>query len=168
MAVTDIVLTPIRKSWITFCDILTYLSGEGDWKLRPLHQAVIDRLLTYLDAATSSKIRSQLDQNYFMQFMPDGRINTFFFNNLPDHLLITDPTFQHCLFKVEIIADGRKQHGQVIFYGGRIFSVEFKKPHKFFADKDIKIGAVISGKSKDTFTAVLDRAEHGRETGHNP
>ena len=168
MAANNRPFNPITLLWATFCDILSYLWREGDWRLRPLHQAVINRLLTCLDSSTSSKIRSQLEQKYFMQFIPEGRINTFFFKNLSDDLLISDPAFQDCLFKVEVFADGRKQRAQVTFYKGRIFSVEFKKPHKFFVGKDIKIGSVTLGKPKDTFTAVIDRAAHGQETDNNP
>jgi hypothetical protein len=145
-----------------------YLWGKGDWKLRTLHQAVIDKLLTFLDAEKSSKIRTQLEQKYFMQFIPDGRINTFFFDNLPNNLLIDDSAFQDCLFKVEVFVDGRKQHAHVTFVKGRIFSVEFKKPHKFFVGKYIKIGSVSPGRPNDTFTAIIDRAAHGRETEENP
>ena len=39
---------------------------------------------------------------------------------------------------------------------------------KFFVGKDIKIGSVTRGEPKDTFAAVIDRAEHGRETDENP
>lgn len=161
-------LTSIIILWTKFCDILSYLWREGDWKLRPLHQQVIDKVLAYLDTELSNKVRAQLEQRFFMQFMADGRVNTFFFNNLSNSLVISDPAFQDCLFKVEVFADGRKQHAQVTFSNGRIFEIEFKKPHKFFVGKDIKIGSVTRGEPKDTFAAVIDRAEHGRETDENP
>ena len=71
-------LTSIIILWTTFCDILSYLWQEGDWKLRPLHQQVIDKVLAYLDTELSNKVRAQLEQRFFMQFMADGRVNTFF------------------------------------------------------------------------------------------
>lgn len=147
---------------------LCYLWGEGDWKLRPLHQQVIEALVAYLDAEKGSKIKLQLEQQYFMQFIPEGRINTFFFRKLPNHLLILDPAFQDCLFKIEVFVDGRKHYAQVTFAKGRIWSIEFKKPHKFFKGKNVRVGLVKHGKSKDTFTTVIDRAAHGRETDENP
>jgi hypothetical protein len=149
-------------------NLLCYLWGEGDWKLRDLHRQIIDKLMTQLEARVSDKIKSQLGHKYFIQFIPEGRINTFFFDKLPNDLLISDSGFQDCLFKVEVFADGRKQQAQVTFYKGRIFSMELKKPHKFFVGKDIKIGSVTLGKPKDTFTAVIDRAAHGQETDNNP
>jgi hypothetical protein len=168
VAVIEKLLSTISMPFKTLNRIDCYLWGQGDWKLRPLHQQVIDKLLAYLDHGQSDKIRSQLEQKYFMQFIPEGRINTFFFNNLPDTLLISHPGFQDGLFKIEVFVDGRKQHAQITFYKGRIFSVEFKKPHKFFTGKDIEIGSVTSGQPKNTFTAAIDRAEHGRETDENP
>jgi hypothetical protein len=147
---------------------LCYLWGEGDWKLRPFHQQVIEAVVDYLDAEKGNKIKLQLEQQYFMQFIPEGRINTFFFRKLPDDLVIRDPAFQDCLFKVEVFADGRKHYAQVTFVKGRILSIEFKKPHKFFVGKDIQIGTVTPGQPKDSFTAVIDRAAHSSETEENP
>jgi hypothetical protein len=168
VAATENFFAPITRLWEAFCDILTYLEGAGGWKLRSLHQAVIDRVVSFCDPATSSKIILQLEQKYFVQFMPKGQISTFFFKRLPEELLIPDPKFLNCLFKVELIVDGRKQHANVIFVKGRILSIEFKKPYEFYMGKDVKIGEVAEGQPKDSFTAIIDRAEHGRETDENP
>lgn len=146
-----------------------YLSGYGAWKMRPLHRQLLDAFLPSLDADLRAVVERQIAQPFYMQFWNQGRINPFFFTPLEMEpaLRIADPAFVDRPYKVELYVDGRKQHAHVTFFEGRIFSVEFKKPSKFYKVKEIRFGAVTLGKPKHSMGAVLDRYAHGRDDAHN-
>lgn len=167
VAVIDKLLAPILIPFEILDRISIYLWGDGDWKLRPLHQQVVDRLLSHLDPEISEKVRLQLQRRYFIQFIPHGRINSIFFNNIPESLLISDPALSNALFNIEMFVDGRKQQVKVTFSKGQIFTIEFKKPHKFYEGKEIRFGAVTLGKPSQDYASVIDRYEHGREADKN-
>lgn len=169
---TETEQSPYPKSFIgrainVFFNFTEYLTGGGDWKLRPIQQQLLGAFLSGLEPEVCALVEQQLTQPFYMQFWHGGRISPFFFKdfNLPRELRIPDPEFADRLYKIEMFVDGRKQQAHVTFYRGRIFSLEFKKPFKFYEGKDVRFGAVTLGKPKQSFTETIDRQEHGKD-GH--
>jgi hypothetical protein len=142
--------------------------GQGDCKVTPLQQLLLNAFLPTLNAEIHSIIEQQLSKPYKISFFNDGRISPFYFKNpkLTPELLIPDPAFSDRLYKVEMFVDGLKQHAHVTFFEGRIFSIEFKKPFSFYKGKDIRFGVVTLGNSKGSFTESMDRHEHGKDGRH--
>jgi hypothetical protein len=139
--------------------------GAGSHKADLMHLDIIEAVLSDLPVNISETVRAQLDRRYFFSWMTNGRINVFFFYDLSELPLIQDPAFDDSMFKVELFVEGRKHVAHVGFYKKRIHCVELKKPRAFFAGKRYLVGAVKEGKPKESFTNVIDRAEHGKETG---
>jgi hypothetical protein len=159
----------VEDLWISILDGLSHIffiiDGTYQQKLRLYHRQAIDTVLAYLSPDIKEKVEQQLRQKYYVSYMSDGRINAIFFKAMPDDLLLPDPAFADRLYKVEMFVNGRKQTANITFSRGRIFEVQFKKPHKFYKDKDIRFGAVTLGASNQSFTGAIDRLEHGKD-GH--
>jgi hypothetical protein len=100
--------------------------------------------------------------------MSDGRINVFFFFDVGGLPLISDTAFEDRLFKVSIFIGDQKYMAHVSFYKRRIHCIELKKPRRFFKGMIYRVGTVMEGKPSDSFTGVIDRAEHSKETDDNP
>jgi hypothetical protein len=154
--------------WKFFWDIQRFWGKEGNWALDPIHSDVIFKVVNSLDRDTKLAVETQLKQEYFFSWMSHGRVNVFYFYDLDKIPLIPDPQFSDKLFKVDLYVEDRRQSAHVIFFEGRIFSVEFKRPREFYVGKEYRVGSVTEGSPKDTFTAVIDRAAHGKETEINP
>jgi len=133
--------------------------------LTPLQSQVLDRLLLELEPEARALVEVQLKQPYYISFWHEGRISPIYFKHfrLPRELRIPDPEFVDRLYKIEMFVDSRKQQVHVVFVDGRIHRFEFKKPFKFYESKDIRFGKVTLGKPKQTYTAALNRLEHGRD-----
>lgn len=82
-------------------------------------------------------VQRQLAQSFFVERMSRGRINVLRYYENDPSLAIGDPQFADYLFKVRLELDGAGQTAHVTFYKGWLFSVEFKKPGRFFARKEI-------------------------------
>jgi hypothetical protein len=157
----------IRFAWEYLMDVLRFLCREGCWSIDKIHADIIQAVLLCFEPNLAQCVRAQLEHRYFLSWMSSGRINVFFFYRPGCLPLLPCPEFTDYLFKVQLKIDGRRYRAQVTFYEGRIFSVEFKKPRKFFLGKEYSIGEVTRGEPKDTFTRTIDRAEHGHETDDN-
>ena len=160
-------ITCARMALKCLADVPRYIFCEGQWSIDRIHADIIEAVLLHLDSGDSECIRAQINHRYFFSWMSSGRINVFFFYRRDQLPLIPGLEFMDCLFKVQLKVDNRRYCAHVTFYKGRIFSVEFKKPRKFFLGKEYSIGAVTRGEPKDTFTRIIDRAEHGHETDDN-
>ena len=160
--------TIIRFAWNYFWDAQRYLFKEGKWKAEPIHLSLIDAVLNHLQEHQKSVVREQLENRYFLSWEPDGRINVFFFYDESSLPLLSVPEFEDRLIKVELFVEGRKHVAHVIFYKGRIHSIELKKPRSFFKGKSFRVGSVTEGKPSDSYTGAIDRLEHGKETETNP
>ncbi len=162
--------SPYPKSLIgrvfrSFSHFTEVLGGSGAWKLRPLQQQLIETFLPSLDLDIRALLEQQLAHPFFMQFWHKGRVNPFFFDNfqLPREIRLPCPEFQDRQYKIEMFVDGQKQHAHIVFTSGRIYSIEFKKPFKFYEGKEIRFGAVTLGKQNQSLAATIDRAEHGKD-----
>lgn len=158
----------LRYAWRYFWDAWRFVERAGRWEADPIHLELIDAVLLHLEASNAKIIREQLAERYFFSWMSEGRINVFFFYDEKALGLIQDEAFEDRLFKVELFVDGRRYVAQVGFYQGRIHRVELKKPRSFFKGKSYGLGAVTEGNPSKSYTAVIDHAEHGRETEINP
>lgn len=130
--------------------------------------SLVDAVLRTLPLDQAEVVRAQLSKKYFVQWMSDGRINTIFFDRPESIPLLDDQSFADKLFRVDLFIGDKKYPARVTFYKQRIFSVELKVPRKFYKGKEFRVGAVTVGKAKDSFTAVIDRASHGKQTETNP
>jgi hypothetical protein len=149
--------------------LLTYLTGGGSWGLYPYESKIIEAVIDYLDNDIRQSVEAQLKQNFFLERIGGGgRINVFRFYDFNKALKIPYPEFSDLLLNVEVMIEGKKHITHVTFYKGYLFSIEFKKPGKFYLGKEIKIGKVGLGKPKQSYTSAIDRLEHGKETDYNP
>jgi hypothetical protein len=145
---------------------LTY--GDGDCKITPLQQNLLDALLSNLSPHIRGQILLQLSQPFKISFYNDGKINPIYFkkSTLNADLIIQNPDYDDCLYNVEMFVDGQKQYASITFYKGRLFSFEFKKSSKFYKNKEIRFGAVKRGNSKQSMAVAIDRQEHGKYGRH--
>lgn len=160
------ILRILRQVVTRGLDLLTYLSREGDWSIRPHEMEVITAVIRDLDVNVADAIQSQLQKSFFVERIPDGRINIFRFYDKVDHLRIREPEYADLLIKAKLEVDGQKQIVHMTFHKGIIFSIEFKKPGKFYAGKEISISDVKRGSLKESYTLAIDRIEHGTNEGN--
>jgi hypothetical protein len=140
------------------------LTGSGAYRIIPLHRQLLDTFLSAVEPDVRAMLEKQLVQPFYMQFWHGGRISPFFFDHflLPREIRLPCPEFEEKLYKVEMFINGRKQHANVVFYHGRIHTIEFKKPFKFYEGKYIRFGAVTVGNPEQSMTVAIDRSEHGK------
>ncbi|MEL6370286.1 MAG: hypothetical protein AAFR03_06170 [Pseudomonadota bacterium] len=148
--------------------LLHYICGDGSWRLLGHEEAMVNACIESLPDSAAQSVKRQLKSGFFVERIPDGRVNRIFPRRKDRAMAIELPGFEDCLYKVRFETDGEKMTGHVTFYDGFIYSVEFKKPKKYFKNKAINILRVSKGRSKDSVAEILDRAEHGRETETNP
>src|SRR5687767_12223943 len=142
-------------------DCVYFVCGEGTWRLRPHESQVIAAVIDSLPVDKREMVQRQLARSFFVVRMLRGRINTLHYYEGDASLAISDADFADCLFKVRLELNSAGQTAHVTFYEGRLFGVEFKKPGRFFARKQISIREVARGRPKDSYTRVIDRSEHG-------
>lgn len=142
-------------------DALTFIFGEGSWSLKAHELEVLNAALSILDEKARTLVEKQLDQGYFVERVPDGRINVFRFYDAIHDLRLPSPEFSDLLVSVKFIVDGARETAHVTFYKGQIFSIEFKKPGKFYVGKNIEIGDSEIGESGQSYTHEIDQSEHG-------
>jgi hypothetical protein len=130
------------RSW----DFISFISGEGSWKLFPHEELVLNAVKEFLPNNILESVNAQLNKNYFIQRMHSGRINTLFIYDSDDCERIVDDDYSNMLFKVVLMVNKRKQIAHVIFNNGLVHSIEFKKPKKFYAGSDIVISNIMLGK----------------------
>jgi len=127
----------------------------------PTEVTITKSVLNYFDENISNLLEKQLSTDFFMERIPDGRINIFRFYSFDDNLRISLQEFSDLLIKVGLLVDGKREVAQVSFYNGYIFSIELKQPRKFYVDKQIEINGIETGLPEDSYTNEIDKAEHG-------
>ena len=130
--------------------------------MQPYEKTVVDAVICSFSESIRSLLRAQLEQKYFVERIPAGRINVLRFRNIDSGLRIQDPEFSDLLVNAQIVVDGKMQTAHVTFYKGYIFSIEFKKPGSFYAGKKVTVLDITPGKPNQTYTRAIDRLEHGR------
>ena len=141
---------------------ITYLSGEGSWRLREHEKAVLNAAISILSESHRQLVEQKLKEKFFIERIPDGRINVFRFYRPKPELRIADVEFDDLLLQVHTTVNGKKQIAHVVFYRGHLFSIEMKKPGNFYKGADLAIEKVLKGKSSQSYTEAIDRLEHGK------
>lgn len=139
---------------------LHFFFDSGSWRLRPLESLVVDAVIGQIPASHADRLRKQLQQPYFVE-RTNSRINVIRLDRPEEHLKIPGLDFTDKLYKVSLAVDGANEIAHVTFYKGFIFSVEFKKPRHFYANKRVEVRSVAVGSPKQTYTREIDQAEHG-------
>lgn len=142
--------------------LITYLSGEGSWRLREHEKVVLNAAINILSESHRQLVEQQLKEKFFIERIPDGRINVFRFYWSKPYLKIEDVEFDDLLLQVHITVNGRKQIAHVVFYRGYLFSIEMKNPGNFYKGTGLAIEKVLKGKSSQSYTEAIDRLEHGK------
>ena len=140
---------------------LTFVCGEGSWSIKAHEKLVLDAALGELDGNARALLIWQLEQSFFVERASGGRINIIRFYDPAAGLRVPGDDFANLLAKVKVKVDGRQQTAHVTFYKGLLFSIEFKKPGKFYAGKDLVADDVLIGKPSQSYTQGIDRLEHG-------
>lgn len=143
--------------------LVKFLGREGSWALLPHEQSVLNAGLAYLDESPRELSQRQLEQSWFMDRMTNGHINVFRFYEPDTALIIAEPAFADKYIRVNGVVNGKRQKALLSYYKGYIYSIEFKKPTKFYVGKEFKVVSVEDADPKETYTRVIDRATHGRE-----
>ena len=144
----------IKKNW-------DRTATDRSLALTDLERSLIGKVAEKLAPESNDLLQRQLREEYLVDRSND-RISSIYFYRLPDALLIPDAEFQDLLYKVKMKVDGRAQTNRVTFYKGHIFGVELRKPRKDYRNAKIEILDVVKGEPKNTLTAVIDRAAHGK------
>lgn len=161
-------MTLPKLIWTYFWDTWHFLERAGRWSLDPIHQDVLEAVLNTFPEVIAQEVRRQLEYRYFLSWMSEGRVNVLFFYNENEIPLISVGEYCNRLYKVDIIVEGIWQKVNIVFTRGRIHRIEFMKPSSYFKGKNYCVGAVSIGKSSNSFTRIIDRGEHGKETEINP
>jgi hypothetical protein len=140
--------------------LITFISGEGSWGLKKHEIIILDAVIEILDQQKKILVSKQLKQSFFVERIPDGRINVFRFYYKPDELKINSFEFNDLLFRVYISVDNERQVAFVTFYKGYIFSLELKNPSKYYYAKSINTYDVETGRSSESYTIEIDKEEH--------
>jgi hypothetical protein len=140
---------------------ITYLSGEGSWNMLPHEVTITKSVLNHFDENVSKLLEKQLSTDFFMERIPDGRINILRFYSFDDNLRISLQEFSDLMIKVGLLVDGKREVAQVSFYNGYIFSIELKHPRKFYVAKPVEIKDIETGLREESYTNEIDKAEHG-------
>lgn len=146
-------------------DLLYFLTGEGSWVLRPHERIVLEAAVASLPNDKQIILRTQLGQKMFVQ-RSHGQIcrprfySAFYVRNKKT---TEDDDLSNKVINIQISVDGENQNAQVEFFQGRIDSIQFKRPSKFYIGKEVKVIGVKLGNTSLTHAAAIDRCEHGRE-----
>lgn len=126
------------------------------------HEAVIAKsVLNSFEENVSKLVEKQLSTDFFMERIPDGRINVFRFYRFDENIRISLQEFSDLMIKISLLVDGKREVAQVSFYNGYIFSIELKHPRKFYVNKAIEIRDISTGLPEESYANEIDKAEHG-------
>lgn len=147
-------------------DLLCFLTGEGSWTFRSHERIVLDAAIDSFSEDMRRLFRAQLEQKVFIQ-RSNKRISLVrFYSSLyfPDksRQKVEGHESSHEIVNVQIDIDGKKEIAQVEFFGGYIFSIQFKQPSRFYANKLVKVLGVKLGSPSLSHAAAIDRREHGK------
>ncbi|HQS60016.1 MAG: hypothetical protein B7Y56_15900 [Gallionellales bacterium 35-53-114] len=139
-------------------DLLYFLTGEGTWRLRTHERLVLEAAIASLPDDIQSQLRAQFNQMLFVQ-RSNRQISRPRFYSIP----LEGNELPHNLLKVEIDVGGKKESAHVEFFQGRVDSIQFKHPGKFYSGKALKVDGVKAGNPKVSHAAAIDRSEHGSQ-----
>jgi len=146
-------------------DLLYFLTGEGSWKLRPHERVVLDAAISSFSDDIQMQLLTQIKQLMFIQRSHSQIIRPRFYSifYVKDQAKIENEELAHMILNVQISVDGEKQNSHVEFFQGRIDSIQFKQPGKFYMGKAVSVIGIKIGKLNFSHAAAIDRCEHGRK-----
>lgn len=146
-------------------DLLCFLSGEGSWSLRPHERMVIEAAVNFLPEHAQALLRSQLKETMFLQRSHMQICRPRFYARFygRDRRAIEDLEYSEKLIEVQLDVTGAKEVAHVAFFRGRVDSIQFKRPPKYYAGKKMKVIGTRPGKMVLSHAAAIDRREHGTE-----
>lgn len=153
----------MKSLFIHLNRLLHFAFGTGSWSLLHHEQAILDACLAALPEENQAQARHQLARPFFLERMTGGRVNVIRPYEERQSERIEGSEFDDRLFKVKVDVGGERLTAHVTFLNGRVFSIETKKPTKFFKGKIVNTFEVSEGRPQDTYTRVIDRSEHGPE-----
>jgi hypothetical protein len=143
-------------------DGVLFLTREGSWRLSPLELQIIEASVRLLAPDSQDRVRRQLEQPLFVERTSD-RVSVIRFYNENAQLRLESSEWQDAAINVHIRVGGANQIAQVTIYKGCLFTVELKKPRRFYRNETVDISDVRLGSANRTYTRIIDRAEHGHE-----
>jgi hypothetical protein len=151
----------IRFLW----DLLYFLTGEGSWRLRPHERAVIEAVIDILPEPSQGLLRAQLNETTFVQRSHQQICRPRFYTTpyLRDRRTVEGGEYSEKVVDVQVEVDGVSEVAQVEFLGGRVDSIQFKRPAVYYAGKRLRMIGTRPGKPSRSHAAAIDRCEHGRE-----
>lgn len=151
----------IRFLW----DLLYFLTGEGSWSLRPHESVVIKAVIDTLPEHSQALLRSQLSGTTFAQRSHKQICRPRFYTApyLQDRRGVEDGEYSEKIVDVLIDVDGLNEVAQVEFFGGRVDSIQFKRPSTYYVGKTLRVTGTRPGKPTRSHAAAIDRREHRRE-----
>ena len=151
----------IRFLW----DLLYFLTGEGGWSLRPHERAVIDAVIDTLPERSQVLLRSQVSGIKFVQRSHKQICRPRFYTApyLQDRRAIEGGEYSEMVVDVQLDVDGVSEVAQVEFFGGRVDSIQFKRPAAYYVGKGLRVTGTRPGKPSRSHAAAIDRREHGTE-----
>lgn len=153
---------PIRQILKSASNATKFIFGEGGWALLPHEKRVLDAAIESLGPEARAAVRQQLEIPYFIERMNQGRINVFRFNRRVEPFRLIDRAYEDLLVRVRISIEDRTMTAHATVYRGIVFSVEFKRPTNYFKGKEVRVIGVDEGSPEESFTELIDRAEHGK------
>ncbi|MET1415692.1 hypothetical protein ABVF61_25705 [Roseibium sp. HPY-6] len=147
-------------------DGLRFLSFEGSWSLKPHEALTLNAALAWLPGDLENTARKQIAQRFFVERMSGGRVPCFRYYRMDPGLKIEGPLGSGDHFINVVLKIGRRRlNAKCVLHDGVVFGLEFPKPGSFFKNADIEVGSVSCDETAFSYTAVLDRAEHGIDSG---
>jgi hypothetical protein len=146
-----------------FWDLLYFLTAEGSWNLRANERVVIEAVTDSLPAEAQALLRSQLGGIKFVQrsHKQISRPRFYAAPYLLDRRPVANAEHSEMVVEVQLEVDGVSEVAHVEFYSGRVDSIQFKRPSKYYAGKNLRVMGVRPGRPARTHAAAIDRREHG-------
>jgi hypothetical protein len=145
-------------------DLLYFLTGEGTWQLRAHEKIVLDAAIATLSIDIKEELCTQLNQRVFVQRSHRQISRPRFYSTAnANQKLNENSELWHKLLIVELDIGGKKERAHIEFYRGRVDSIQFKHPGKFYNGKAVKVLSVKAGNPSLSHAAAIDRREHGSQ-----
>ncbi len=144
-------------------DLLYFCSGEGTWRLRAHERAVLEAAFASLPNDSQISLPAKLNQIIFVQRSHKQISLPRFYSSpyVPDQSSVVSGDLSNGLLSVQLEVEGKKQSAHVEFFQGRVWSVQFKNPAKFYAGKVVNVLGVKPGNPRLLHAVAIDRSEHG-------
>jgi hypothetical protein len=128
----------------------------------PHEKKILSGVVETLDVEPKRLCQLQLAEDLYIE-RSHPRINIIRLYEESHLLRIIGGEFEDALFKVRLAVENMKEAANVTFYRGFIFSIETKRPRKFYKDKTVAVLGVEVGAPDNSFTRAIDRLEHKGE-----